>query len=95
MDYLSALAIAITVIGAVWGHAIWLSSQFLRITKDFDSKFEKFLETIVEKLEYHERHDDRRFSEISNSIWEIRLQTALGSKQVVAREGRETEKGGV
>lgn len=77
MDYLSALALALTVVGTVWGHAIWLSGRFQGISKDFDLKFEKFLQTITEKLEYHERHDDQRFGHISDSIWEMRLQNAL------------------
>jgi hypothetical protein len=93
MEYLPYLAISITMLGAVWRHAVWLANKFEAIKKDSDIRFDKVLETITEKLEYHERHDDRRFSEISNSIWEVRLQTALGYK-ANPREGREAKASG-
>ena len=32
---------------------------------------------MIEKLEYHEQHDDKRFSEITNGLWEIRLNQAV------------------
>jgi hypothetical protein len=93
MDYLSAFALALTVVGTVWGHAIWLSGRFTGISKEFDIKFEKFLQTIMDKLEYHERHDDQRFGHINDSIWEMRLQNALnihGPSQEAPRKPRTT-----
>lgn len=94
MDYISAIALGITIIGAVWGHAIWLSNRFTSIYKDIDAKFNTFLSTFNDKLEYHERHDDRRFSEISNNLWEVRLQNALSAGKTVTRSGREEKEGG-
>lgn len=73
MEYLPVIAISVTIISAVWGHALWLGGQF----KQVDEKFAKILSTITDKLEYHERHDDNRFSQITDGIWELRLQTAL------------------
>jgi hypothetical protein len=63
------IAGAATFIGSmVW----WLASQF-RVTRDliFQSK-----EDILKKLEYHERHDDDRFQNVRNDIWDIRLRNA-------------------
>lgn len=99
MEYLPTLAIGVTVISAVWGHAIWLSNRFAYIQKIMDVKFESLLEKITEKLEYHERHDDRRFGEISNALWEVRLQNALQGrllqnkeeKTIVSRTGGTSE----
>lgn len=39
-------------------------------------KIEDTANMFLEKLEYHERHDDKRFSEVVNSLWEIRLRNA-------------------
>jgi hypothetical protein len=80
MDYVPTLAIGVTVITAVWSHAIWLSGRFASVQKVMDTKFEAILDKITEKLEYHERHDDRRFGEISNSLWEVRLQNAVSGR---------------
>lgn len=55
----------------------WLSGQFGKMREYTESVYDK----IVSKLEYHERHDDRRFAEIKDDLWEIRLQNA-------AREAR-------
>lgn len=77
MDYVPVIAISVTIISAVWGHAIWLSGQFKSVYKAIDMKFDKIVETITNKLEYHERHDDQRFGHINDSIWELRLQQAL------------------
>jgi hypothetical protein len=93
MDYvpIQTLAIGFTVITAVWSHAIWLSGRFASVQKTMDQKFETILEKITEKLEYHERHDDRRFGEIGNSLWEIRLQNAIQGRFIPNKEKKEAE----
>ena len=77
MDYFPQLALGATIITAVWGHAIWLSNRFSSISQEMDKRFEKLLTTLLGKIEYHERHDDQRFGEINNGLWEVRLQNAL------------------
>lgn len=77
MDYFPQLALGVTIITAVWGHAIWLSNRFSSISQEMDKRFEKLLTTLLGKIEYHERHDDQRFGEINNGLWEVRLQNAL------------------
>jgi hypothetical protein len=74
-SFIPVIAISVTIISAVWGHALWLGGQF----KNVDEKFAKILTTINEKLEYHERHDDQRFNHISDNIWELRLSQALST----------------
>ena len=93
MEYLPALAIGITVVTAVWSHAIWLSGRFAGIQKIMDSKFEAILDKITEKLEYHERHDDRRFGEIGNALWEIRLQNAIQGRFIPNKKKKEPDSG--
>lgn len=82
MEFLPQLALGATIISAVWGHAIWLSTRFSSIQKEIDYKFEKILTTLTTKMEYHERHDDRRFAQISDGLWEIRLQSAIQSGSI-------------
>jgi hypothetical protein len=86
MEYIPATALALTFVGAVWGHALWLSNRFHSIYKAIDLKFDKLLESITDKLEYHERHDDQRFGHISDSIWEMRLQQAIQNGAILAKE---------
>jgi hypothetical protein len=96
MEYIPTLAIGVTVISAVWGHAIWLSNRFAYIQKAMDQRFEILMEKLTEKLEYHERHDDKRFGDISNGLWEIRLQNAVQSRRLAAKkeEATDSRKGG-
>lgn len=58
--------------GSVWSLAWWLNGHFNNLRKDFTS----LAKEIVEKLEYHERHDDQRFSQIRDDIWDIRVRNA-------------------
>lgn len=96
MEYFPQIALGVTIISAVWGHAIWLSTRFGGIYKDIDEKFEKLLTSLMTKLEYHERHDDRRFSQISDGLWEIRLQTAMqtGNNFIAKAKENKTRDGG-
>lgn len=77
------LAILLTTVGAVWSLAWWLSRQFATIKSALYDKIEKCQSTILAKLEYHEQHDDNRFSQVHeriaavrDDIWEIRLRNA-------------------
>lgn len=54
-----------TILTAVWSLAWWLARQFA-LVKD----------AILEKLEYHERHDDIRFDALTKDLWEIRVRNA-------------------
>jgi hypothetical protein len=90
MEYLPVIAISVTIISAVWGHALWLSGQFKSVYKAIDIKFDKILDSITEKLEYHERHDDQRFGHISDSIWELRLQQAINSGNSLIAKAKKT-----
>lgn len=50
----------------------FLAGQFNKMRLYTEVMFEK----IMNKLEYHERHDDQRFGELRDDIWEIRLRNA-------------------
>lgn len=99
MEYIPQIMLGVTILSAVWGHALWLSNRFAGISKEMDVRFERIFGAINEKLEYHERHDDKRFNDITNGLWEIRLQNAVSSRiyarkkkeDVISREGGPSE----
>lgn len=54
----------------------WLSRQFSSQTERFFNKMDTLFEKISVKLDYHERHDDKRFSEIREDLSELRIRNA-------------------
>lgn len=66
------VAIIVTVGSGVW----WLGKQFDYTRQQIDMKLEKLETSIVDKLEYHERHDDERFNQVSKDVWDIRVRNA-------------------
>lgn len=65
-----------TTVGAVGSLAWWLSVQFNSMREYFAKKLRECSQEIMDKLEYHERHDDRRFAEVRGDVWDIRLRNA-------------------
>lgn len=65
-----------TVLGAVWGHSLWLSKQFNSLRELIYRQTKTLEDNFFSKLEYHERHDDSRFSDLRNELWELRLRNA-------------------
>lgn len=78
-DFSTLLGVMVTVAG----FGFWLSGQlnkikdliFVQIDK-INIKIESMESSLMEKIEYHERHDDKRFGDIRDSLWEIRLRNA-------------------
>lgn len=78
-------AMMVTGTGMGW----WLSGQFAENRKFTYTIVKEMKEEIFKKLEYHEKHDDTRFSQIENrfgrlrnDIWEIRLRNAAKDSQM-------------
>lgn len=85
-EILAGSTAVLTAIGAllmsVWGLRGWFSNQFLKIYERMDK-----LETnVLTKLEYHEKHDDERFSQITTQMWEMRLASALNKNETLKKE---------
>lgn len=57
---------------SVWSLAWWLNGHFGSMRKDVYALGKE----ILNKLEYHERHDDTRFSQLRDDIWDIRVRNA-------------------
>ena len=65
-------ALIISLFSAEWVFIVWLSRQFTKVY----SKMDELTDRILAKLEYHERHDDQRFQNVSNDIWSIKVRNA-------------------
>lgn len=70
------ITILITIVGAVWTLAWWLSSKFSEVRNLVFSQSDELRQLFTSKLDYHERHDDQRFQAINNDLWAIRLRNA-------------------
>lgn len=69
------VGIVLAILMAQWRLSSWLSKEFESVKNLVYSIEQK----ILDKLEYHERHDDRRFSEIHDRMWQI--STGINPKQ--------------
>jgi hypothetical protein len=75
----NAIGIILATAGSVWSLAWWLNGHFNNLRKDFIALGKE----IIDKLEYHERHDDKRFAEIRDDIWDIRVRNAAFDKIIL------------
>lgn len=81
------IMIVFTTIGAVGSLAWWLSAQFNNQRDMFFAKLGVMQALILDKIEYHERHDDRRFSEVREDVLDIRLRNAAIDGPTNAQRG--------
>lgn len=75
-DILALAAIISAIMGTVWTFAWWLSNKFNDMMSVFYAKIDSAATMILDKLEYHERHDDTRFSALGESINALRIRNA-------------------
>lgn len=79
-----ALGLYLTTVSLIGGIAWKQANQFSDMRSSLYNKLEKVEGNILDKLEYHERHDDQRFSDIKNDFWMLRLR--LASKEGLLTE---------
>lgn len=87
----------LTVFAAIWSLAWWLSGQFSNLRGLIFSTAEKTSLSILSKLEYHEKHDDTRFNNVSdqissvkNDIWEMKIRNAAVRGVITNAKGQIT-----
>lgn len=68
-NWIAIIALALSVYGGGFGALVWLQKKFETI----ESNINKAVDKILDKLEYHERHDDERFSQMDKNLWEQKL----------------------
>ncbi len=73
---IGVIALFLTIFGAIWSLAWWLSGQFTKIRNLIYEQIKGLESHFLNKLEYHEKHDDQRFAAISNDLWEIKMANA-------------------
>lgn len=73
---LSLLGFLSVIVGVVWGHSLWLQKQFDSLKELIYAKVNTLEDNLMSKLEYHEKHDDKRFLDLYNRLWEMRLRNA-------------------
>lgn len=95
-----ALGIAGFLLTTGWVSASWLNRKFSDTNTLIDYKIEKLEKAIVSKMDYHEKHDDERFSEIrttaenrfnevKNDIWDIRVRNAALDNIILPRKSKD------
>lgn len=80
-----SIGVIIAIAGSVWSLAWWLNGHFNNLRKDFMTLGKE----IISKLEYHEQHDDVRFAQIHDSIWDIRVRNAAVDGTTVTRKDKQ------
>lgn len=73
---LAVLGLMITIIGSVWSLSMWLSKQFSTLKNLVYSEAKHLRETFIDKLEDHEKHDDKRFEAVTSVLWNLRVENA-------------------
>lgn len=63
--------LALTILGTTYGQFLSLRTLIFKMKDD-----------ILDKLEYHERHDDTRFAQMNNDLWGLRLRNAALDKSI-------------
>lgn len=85
-EWTQLITFALSCVGGLvtmgWVAAWWFSKKFNEVHDNIDDKVEALEKNIISKLEYHERHDDTRFSAIDKAVWEIRVRNASRDKDV-------------
>lgn len=71
-----------TGILSTWTIAWFLSAKINGTNSLVYRKFDELKNVFLEKLEYHERHDDSRFEAIRKDFWEMRVSNAARSGRV-------------
>lgn len=81
---LVGLSVGVFVGGTVWALAWWLSGQFSEIRSFVYQQLSRVEVNILDKLEYHEKHDDSRFEDLNKEIWDVKIR--LASKNIRIKE---------
>lgn len=72
----ATLGVVLTIVTAVSSLTWWLSGQFSSVKNLIHARLEAASRIILDKLEYHEKHDDDRFSDMRKQLADIQLRNA-------------------
>lgn len=74
--WIAAGGLVITIIGTAWKLSGSLNKQFDEARELVYRKFDELNKTLSDRIDYHEKHDDERFQNVRNDIWDIRVLNA-------------------
>lgn len=72
----SIVTIVIGTFTSVLALSWWLNRQFNSVRELIYAKIDQTEKLLLTKLDYHEKHDDKRFTHMINEIWELKLKNA-------------------
>lgn len=88
------LATMATIVVLAISGTLWFNKQFNATNALVFLKFEELRTLFLSKLDYHEEHDDQRFSQMRNDIWELRVRNAAKDGLPPLNRNREEVNGG-
>lgn len=66
------MTLALSLVTATW----LLLNKIVDVANKLYQKIDETQRLLIEKIEYHEKHDDARFNGINNDLWAIRVRNA-------------------
>lgn len=75
-DFVQRFINVFAILSAICGSTWFISSKFNDTKSLVYAQVNLAKEAILAKLEYHERHDDKRFEDVYNQLWEIKVRNA-------------------
>ena len=76
------LAVLATVFSGYTAGFIWLTRQFSIINASVYKTKDELKNVFLDKLEYHERHDDVRFDNVRKDIYQLGLRMAANTGKI-------------
>lgn len=83
--YWPILSICFVIATSVWSIALWINGHFNILRKELSELGKE----ILDKLQYHERHDDQRFGQIQEALTDIRVRNAANEAMLILNRSKE------
>lgn len=90
-EFLPTLSIIITVVGATGTLSWWLASQFRDVRNLVYNKTEQLQNFLLTKMDAHEKHDDKRFEDLNDDLWDVRIRLAAAHLNGHGRKKRKND----
>ncbi len=70
---LGVLGAGMIILTSMWKFSTWISEQFSSMKDYVNDRISDLENKVIDKIDYHERLDNNRFSNIHNEIWELKV----------------------
>lgn len=82
-EFLAFMGLGLTLILSSTTAAWVLLNKIADVANKIYLKIDQTQRLLIDKLEYHEKHDDVRFANISNDLWALRVRNAARDGDLV------------